>query len=86
MEQFFGNITKTTYEYTKRFDERDFVHLYGFQKYFLYQAIRRLMELVQIKIHHLWVQKKNIIGWKEQSESNYISILPKTMTTTLHFY
>lgn len=51
-------------EFTPKFNSRDFVHLYAFQKHFIYKSIRRMMEYVKIKQHHFWTRTRNIQNWR----------------------
>lgn len=64
-KRFFNVISKVDFDFSEKLKTRDFVHLYEFQKYFLHKSIRRLTELVKVKQHHYFMQKRNIEAWKK---------------------
>lgn len=65
LKRFFDVISKADFDFSDKLKTRDFVHLYEFQKYFLHKSIRRLTELVKVKQHHYFMQKRNIDVWKK---------------------
>lgn len=61
-------ISKTELHYSDKLNDRDFIHLYDFQKVFIHRSIKRMMELVKVKQQHYWNEDRNISSWKELSE------------------
>lgn len=71
-------ITKKKLEFSKKLNEREFTHLYDFQKYFLHRSMRRFMAVVRTKSYHYWNQKEKIMTWKNLGKTfkNYYFMLP----------
>lgn len=68
MERFFESISKVELSFPDSFNDRDFIHLYDFQKFFIHRTIGRIMELVKIKQLHYWTMNKRISNWQKLSE------------------
>lgn len=49
VRDFCKSLVKLEFDVLDSMNARDFVHLYDFQKYFLFMAIRRLTALVKLK-------------------------------------
>lgn len=68
MEKNFDSLVSSEFSYSDKLKTRDFVHLYEFQKYFLYKSIRRLMGLVKLKQIHYWNEKRDASAWQKLGE------------------
>lgn len=80
LKKLFNTITKLELNYSEKLQTRDFLHLYDFQKHFLYKFIRRFTEAVKVKQQHYWNNNKNIESWQKLSELfnsnlNYTTII-----------
>ncbi|XP_055301244.1 uncharacterized protein LOC129567897 [Sitodiplosis mosellana] len=64
LKEFFEFICQEKFEFSTKLDDRDFMHVYNFQKYLIYKSIRRLMEYVKIKQNHFWTRARNIHTWR----------------------
>lgn len=74
LEKLFDILTKIKLDFSDRLKTRDFVHLYDSQKFFIHKSIRRLTELVVVKLHHYWYfKRKDIEDWKKLSECSDIN-------------
>lgn len=69
LENFFESISKCEFNYSDELKTRDCMHLYEFQKYFLYKSMKRLMNLVKEKQQHYWNEKIDVTPWHGLSES-----------------
>lgn len=65
VKRLFENIIKCNFVVSKKLETRDFVHIYDFQKVFLYKSIRRLTGLVKMKQFHYWDEKRCIAAWQQ---------------------
>lgn len=68
MKKFFEIMSKSELSFSDKFNDRDFVHLYDFQKYFIHKTIKGIMDLVEIKQYHYWNVKRDISSWEKLSE------------------
>lgn len=64
LNRMFTVISKDDFDISEKLKTRDFVHLYEFQKYFLHNSMRHLIELVKLKQHHYWSEKWKIPVWR----------------------
>ncbi|XP_055301184.1 uncharacterized protein LOC129567854 [Sitodiplosis mosellana] len=65
MKSFFETISKTELHFSEKLNDRDFIHLYDFQKFFIHRSIRRITELVKVKQYHYWNVKREIAAWQK---------------------
>lgn len=52
--EFFKTITQEHLDTPDEYNTRELLHLYDFQKFYLYMSIERLFEFVEVKIEHDW--------------------------------
>lgn len=67
LNAFFERLSKYEFDYMKELKGRDFVHLYDFQKYYLFQSLKRLIALIKAKQYHYWNEKRDLKSWQKQS-------------------
>lgn len=68
IKHLFEHIIKSEFEFSEKLNTREFIHIYDFQKYFLYKSIRRLTGLVKMKQYHYWNEKRNIATWQQMGK------------------
>lgn len=73
---------KNKFDYSSKFDGRDFAHVYNFQKYFINESIKLFMEYVQINQQYYWTQIKDLKAWILLSKT-YSSIFHVTIELIL---
>lgn len=54
LNDLFETITKKHLELPEEFEEREFIHLYDFQKFYLFKSTERFLELLTKKVDHDW--------------------------------
>lgn len=68
IRRFFETIIKSKFDIPDDFKMRDFIHLYDFQKYYLFTSIELLKELVEMSQEHdLLIYEQEQSSWPDQS-------------------
>lgn len=70
LEQFFESISKFEFDFSDKLNTREFVHVYDFQKCYLYESIRRFTGHVKLKQLHYWnsYEQRNVADWEGLSK------------------
>ncbi|XP_055301245.1 uncharacterized protein LOC129567898 [Sitodiplosis mosellana] len=79
LERFFKVVVTNKFDIPDDYNTRDFVHLYDFQKYYIYTSVERLRGLVEMKQEHDWIIYEHS-SWKgEQFDLESITLMSAEM-------